>query len=115
MKTVNWREEFPAAITVTDKDDIIIEMNQKAADLFSKDGGKALIGKDLLDCHSHLSQEKIKKIQAGKNPNIYTIQKNDIKKMVFQAPYFENGRYAGLVEISFELPAEVPHFNRDMR
>ncbi|NMC45864.1 MAG: diguanylate cyclase [Chloroflexi bacterium] len=115
MKTVNWREELPAAVTVTDRENMIIEMNQKAADLFSKDGGKALIGKDLLDCHSHLSQEKIGKIQAGKSPNIYTVQKNGIKKMVFQAPYFENGRYAGLVEISFELPAEVPHFNRDMQ
>lgn len=114
MKTFNWREELPAAITVTDKEDIIIEMNKKAADLFSKDGGKELIGKDLLDCHSQLPREKIKKIQSGRNPNIYTIQKNGIKKMVFQAPLFENGSYAGLVEISFELPDEIPHFNRDL-
>lgn len=114
MKTANWREELPAAITVAGKDGIIIEMNKKAAALFSKDGGKELIGKNLLDCHSPLSQEKIKKIQAEQNPNIYTIQKNGIKKMVFQAPFFENGSYAGLVEISFELPDEIPHFNRDL-
>jgi PAS domain-containing protein len=36
MKTVNWREELPAAVTVTDRENMIIEMNQKAADLFPK-------------------------------------------------------------------------------
>jgi len=89
MKTFNWREELPAAITVTDKEDIIIEMNKKAADLFSKDGGKELIGKDLLDCHSQLPREKIKKIQSGRNPNIYTIQKNGIKKWCFKRPFLK--------------------------
>ena len=44
-------EEFPAAITVCDSAGIILEMNAKAAEDFKDDGGRQLIGKNLLDCH----------------------------------------------------------------
>ena len=40
-----WQEEIPAAITITDENGIIIEMNQKAAAVFESSGGKHLIGK----------------------------------------------------------------------
>jgi hypothetical protein len=33
--------------------------------------------------------------------------------MVLQTPFFEDGKVAGLVEISFEIPDSMPHFNRD--
>ena len=113
MSTIPWWEEIPAAVTVTDAEGAIIEMNQKAAAVFSKSGGKALIGKNLLDCHPTQAQEKIKQIAESNETNIYTIEKKGIKKLIYQTPYFEDGSYAGLVEISFELPAEVPHFVRD--
>jgi hypothetical protein len=32
--------------------------------------------------------------------------------MIYQAHWKKNGRVAGLVEITFELPREVPHFVR---
>ncbi len=48
-----------------------------------------------------------------KRTNVYTIQKNGKKKLVYQAPWYKDGAYAGFVELSFEIPWDLPHFNRD--
>jgi hypothetical protein len=45
-------------------------------------------------------------------PNIYTIEKRGQRKLVYQAPWYAEGRYAGFVEMVLELPAEMPHFVR---
>jgi hypothetical protein len=45
--------------------------------------------------------------------NVYTIEKAGVKKLVYQAPWYKDGRYSGVVEISFEVPFELPHFVRD--
>jgi hypothetical protein len=56
--------------------------------------------------------------------NSYTITKNGINKLIHQTPWFttdpskgivlEDGRIVGgLVELSIELPADMPHYNRD--
>jgi hypothetical protein len=44
---------------------------------------------------------------------VYTIEKNGVRKLIFQAPWFQDGKYAGLVELALEIPAEMPHFVRD--
>ena len=44
----SWLEEFPGAITVCDTRGIILEMNTRAAQVFQEQGGKALIGRNLL-------------------------------------------------------------------
>jgi PAS domain-containing protein len=46
-----WAREFPGAITVCDRDGRILDMNDKAARTFQKEGGFGLIGKNVLDCH----------------------------------------------------------------
>jgi hypothetical protein len=32
--------------------------------------------------------------------------------MIQQTPWYECGEYRGIIEFSFEIPAEVPHFVR---
>jgi transcriptional regulator with PAS, ATPase and Fis domain len=108
----NWIKEFNVAITVCDENGIITEMNDKAAKTFMKDGGKALIGKSMFGCHPDGANEKIKKIMHNKTPNVYTIEKNGVRKMIYQSPWYENGEYKGLVELSLEIPLELPHFIR---
>ena len=44
--------------------------------------------------------------------NTYTIEKNGIKKMIYQTPWFNEGVVSGLVEISMELLEEMPHHIR---
>ncbi len=112
MDGMNWAEELGVAITVSDSEGKIVYMNSKAASVFSKEGGKSLIGSGLRDCHNPASWEKILQILGSGRPNCYTIEKNGIKKMIFQAPWYENGTVAGLVELSMEIPFEMDHFVR---
>ena len=87
-------------------------MNEKAASTFADDGGYGLIGKNLFECHTAASNEIIKKIMNEKKPNVYTIEKNGIKKLIYQSPWYENGEMKGLVELSLEIPFDMPHFIR---
>ena len=58
MNEHEWIKEFPAAITVCDKEGFILEMNDKAAKTFEKDGGYKLIGSNMLDCHPDSARKK---------------------------------------------------------
>jgi hypothetical protein len=35
-----------------------------------------------------------------------------VKKLIYQTPWYAGGEYAGFVEISLEIPFEMPHFIR---
>lgn len=108
----NWKDGVNFALTVCDAEGIVTEMNDKAAATFAKFGGKDLIGKSLLDCHSGRSGTMIKKMIAENLSNTYTIEKNGVKKLIHQTPWLKDGKPAGLVELSFELPAALPHHVR---
>jgi hypothetical protein len=47
-----------------------------------------------------------------KRQNIYTIEKNGVKKLIYQTPWYQDGQYAGFIELSLEIPFEMPHFIR---
>jgi PAS domain-containing protein len=112
MEEHAWIKEFPAAATVCDVDGVILEMNDKAARTFEKDGGYELIGKNLLDCHPDPARGKVERLLDGHKANVYTIEKNGVKKLIYQSPWYRNGEYAGFVELSMEIPFELPHFVR---
>jgi transcriptional regulator with PAS, ATPase and Fis domain len=112
MTEHDWIKEFPAAVTVCDPQGIILAMNDKAALTYEKDGGYDLIGRNMLDCHPEQARIKTEKLLADREKNVYTIEKNGIKKMIYQSPWFKDGNYAGIVEISLEIPFEMPHFLR---
>jgi transcriptional regulator with PAS, ATPase and Fis domain len=114
MEKHAWVKEFPGAVTVCDPEGCIIEMNDKAVEVFAKDGGAKLIGTNVLDCHPEPSRSKLKDMMESGRTNVYTIQKNGKKKLIYQSPWFEDGRYAGFVELSVEIPWDMPHFNRDV-
>jgi len=113
MMDRDWVNEIPLAVTVCDVQGKILYMNEKSKKAFSKDGGENLIGTNLFDCHNPSSQSKIQDLLDTRSSNVYTIQKNGKKKMIIQAPWYENKEIQGLVEFSVELPNIVPHFVRD--
>ena len=113
MQPHAWIHAFPASITVCDPNGIILEMNEASDKAFEKYGGHTLIGSNLLDCHPEPSRSKLKEMLAHQTKNIYTIQKNGEKKIVYQSPWYLDGQYAGFIEMVLPLPAEMPHFNRD--
>jgi hypothetical protein len=113
MEKMNWSKYFPAAITVTDEKGVIIEMNDLSIASYQKDGGAALIGTNSIDCHNEPSLSKVKKLYEDQALNVYTVTKNGKKKLIYQSPYFVEGKFAGMVELSLPLPEEIPHFDRD--
>ena len=112
MSELDWVKEFPAAITVCDEEGIIIDMNDKAARTYEKDGGRKLIGSNVLDCHPEPARTKTERLLAAREKNVYTIEKNGVKKLIYQSPWYFHGEYAGFLEISLEIPFELPHFIR---
>ena len=113
MDQYAWVEEFSGSIVVCDPEGIIIEMNEKAAAMYQKSGGKQLLGSNLLDCHPEPSRSKLKQLMEQRQTNIYTIEKKGIKKLIYQTPWHVKGAYRGLVEIVIEIPDSMPHFIRD--
>ena len=107
-----WVKEFAGAVTVCDTDGIILEMNDKSAKTFQQDGGRELIGKSVFNCHPRPALAELKHLMEAQQTNIYTIEKNGLKKLIYQSPWYRNGEYAGFIEISLEVPFELPHFVR---
>jgi PAS domain-containing protein len=107
-----WVEEFPGAVTVCDREGVILAMNDKSAQTFESDGGAALIGTNLLACHPEPARTKVQEMLASGRINVYTIEKKGIKKLIYQSPWYEKGVYSGFVELSLEIPFEIPHFVR---
>ena len=108
MSGFDWVAEFPGAVTVSDTQGIIVYMNQKA----EKSYGGSLVGKNMLECHPEPARSKLVKLMETQTINTYTIEKIGIKKLIHQSPWFQNGNYAGFVELSIEIPFELQHFVR---
>lgn len=108
----SWSQELSLAITVMDTDGKILEMNDQARATFAKYGGADLIGKSLYDCHTENSKQQIMRLLNDKTSNTYTIEKGGKKKLIHQTPWYSNGKISGLVELSIELPSEMPHHVR---
>ena len=112
MAGTEWVEEFPGAVTVCDADGIILEMNARSAAVFAADGGRALVGTNALDCHPERARAIMRDMLASGRKNVDPIEKNGVKTLIYQSPWYRGGAYAGFVELSLEIPAEMPHFVR---
>ena len=107
-----WVKELKVAITVCDREGVALEMNDRAAATFEKDGGRDLIGKSLLDCHPERARALFAELLRTAEKNVYTIEKDGVKKLIYQAPWYRDGEYQGIVELSLPVPFEIPHFVR---
>jgi hypothetical protein len=109
----DWLKVFPCATTVCNENFIITYVNDSSKESFKEDGWENLIGRNLLNCHNENSRKKLIEISKDKKPNIYTIEKAGIKKLIYQSPVYDGENFKGLVELSLQLPFEIEHFIRD--
>jgi len=93
-----------AAVVICDLEHTIIYMNPVAIERYAKWGGKALMGKSLLNCHNEKSREMIQKVidwfKASKDNNIvYTFFNQKENKDVYMvALRNEEGNLIGYYE-----------------
>ena len=107
-----WLDGIAVAATVCDRQGICIFMNAEASRLFESQGGCALVGKSLLDCHGESSRARFAAQLQTPTSNTYTVEKNGMRRIIHQIPWYRNGDFAGVVEMSFPLPHTLPHFVR---
>ena len=107
---LEYFNEVPYSVTICDKDGKILEMNDMAVNVLSH--GQQIIGQNLLDCHPEPARTKLAEMLKNHNVNAYTIEKNGKKKLVYQSPWFKDGEFAGYIELSMEIPMEMPHYVR---
>jgi len=109
----DWAFRVNCAVTVTDAECNIIYMNERSRLTFANRGGANLIGHNLMEYHNENSKAIIRRMLDEGGTNAYTIEKDGVRKMIFQSAWFdENGNVAGLVELSMVIPAEMPHYVR---
>ena len=65
MESVDWVKEFPGAITICDDQGIIISMNDQAAAVYKGQGGRRLVGTNVLDCHPEPALTKLVRHDGG--------------------------------------------------
>lgn len=108
----DWFDNFDGGITVCDSKGTILYMNERSRKVFEKYGSD-LIGKSVLDCHPEPAKSKLKNMLKTRESNCYTIEKQGVKKLIHQTPWYTGtGEYGGFVELSVEIPLEMPHFVR---
>ena len=104
----DWVEHSPVAISVCDPHGTIIAMNRLAMDIFRQYGGEALLGTSLFACHPEPANAIIRKLLQEQAANTYYTEKNGVRKLVQQAPWYHEGQFGGLTETIVVLPAQVP-------
>ena len=109
--SVDWVKEYPGAVTVCDAQGIILYMNERAVKVLSGTG-KSLVGQNVLDCHPEPARTKLAQLLRTQATNSYTIEKNGVKKLIHQSPWYQDGKDAGFVELSIEIPFSMPHYIR---
>lgn len=108
---MDFFEHVAFAVTISDKDGNIIYMNDKSKATF--ESGNSLVGKNLKGCHNELSWKKIQELITNSETNAYTIEKKGQKKLIFQAPWYnDKNEVLGLIELSLVIPFEMPHYIR---
>ncbi len=110
---MEFLQKLDGNVIVCDANAIVIYMNDRAIANYAKEGGAALIGKNLMDCHGEASRRKIIEIMETHQKNVYTIEKRGKKKIIYQTPWMEGERFMGIVEFSFEIPFDMPHYIRE--
>ena len=108
-----WVPGFPGTITVCDQDGVIIDLNDAAVRQFADRGGRGLIGSLIFDCHPEPARTKLAELFESRKQNVYTIQQQGLRKLVFQTPWFRDGQYSGYLDMTIEIPWAMPHFDRD--
>lgn len=107
-----WLDGVAASVVVCDRAGVCTYLNAQAEQTFAKDGGAVLLGKNLLDCHPEPARSRLRAMLDAPQANTYTIEKNGQKKLIQQMPVHTDGQFVGVVEISFEIPFDLPHFIR---
>lgn len=102
-----WSDELDCAVTVCDREGVVLYQNQHSLEVNGDVRGKSMI-----PCHNERSREIIHRLMSKGGKNVYTISKKGVRKIIYQTPWRKDGIVKGLVEFSMEIPLQMPHYER---
>lgn len=105
----DYFEKADVAVTICDKDGTVLDMNQKSRKTFIKPGMPEIIGQNVLDCHPEPARSLLADMLKNPRTNVYTVEKEGVKKLIFQTPWYDDDEYAGFMELSMVLPEVIPN------
>lgn len=105
----DYFEGADIAVTICAKDGTILDMNGKSRKTFLKPGREELIGENVLDCHPEPARSMLEDMLRNPRTNIYTVEKEGLKKLICQTPWYDGAQYAGFMELSIVLPEVIPN------
>ncbi|MBO4434515.1 MAG: diguanylate cyclase, partial [Bacteroidales bacterium] len=105
----DYFEGADLAVTVCAKDGTILDMNGKSRRTFLKPGQPDIIGNNVLDCHPEPARTQLADMLSNPRTNIYTVEKEGVKKLICQTPWYDGPDYAGFIELSIVLPPVIPN------
>jgi nitrogen-specific signal transduction histidine kinase len=82
----NWIDEFNGAVTICNRQGIIVYMNRQSEIQFKKYGGKKLFGQSLIDCHPEPARTQLLKMLEKPTENKYITEKNGKKSWLYNLP-----------------------------
>ena len=104
---IDFFKGINVAVTISDNEGNVVYQNDSSVDVNGDVRGKNMMG-----CHNERSQQIIKHLLNDAATNVYTISKKGKKKLIYQTPWYEDGKTRGLIELSIVLPDEMPHYDR---
>lgn len=105
----DYFEGADVAVTVCAADGTILDMNGKSRKTFLKPGDPELLGANVLDCHPEPARSQLADMLANPRTNIYTVEKEGVKKLICQTPWYDGDDYSGFIELSIVLPPVIPN------
>ena len=105
----DYFEEVDVAVTVCAKDGTILDMNGKSRKTNLRPGQESILGQNVLDSHPEPARSLLEDMLRNPRTNVYTVEKEGLKKLIFQTPWYDEGEYAGFMELSMVLPENIPH------
>ena len=105
----DYFEGADVAVTACAKDGTILDMNRKSKKTFLKPGMPDIIGNNVLDCHPEPARSLLADMLENPRTNVYTVEKEGVKKLIFQCPWYDGEEYAGFMELSMVLPENIPN------
>ena len=105
----DYFEKADVDVTICDKNGTVLDMNQKSRKTFIKPGMPEIIGQNVLDCHPEPARSLLADMLKNPRTNVYTVEKEGVKKLIFQTPWYDDDEYAGFMELSMVLPEVIPN------
>ncbi|MGZ9163724.1 MAG: diguanylate cyclase [Anaerolineales bacterium] len=108
-----WIATYPAEIMACDADGTILEMSDVSIQIYKKEGGAKMIGRNVFDHHAEPAKSQMMNVVKQKRHVMYTAEKGGLKKLVSIAPWYKDGEYAGFALIVLDLPQKLPNIVKD--